>query len=146
MWSVHLISFTYYLSLRTINLYKLYSVLKDRYNGDLENDLDNNINEVLRQFNQIKDSNILNELVKNEHDRWNAYVRTDGFKYIAKEEVLKYKETTKNTKHFLAKLHPAIVEFNKLEEVENYLQKDFRSADINIINNIENIIKKEIYK
>lgn len=126
--------------------YKLYSVLKDRYNGNLENDLDSNINEVLRQFNKIKDDNILNELVKNEHDRWNAYVRTDGFKYIAKEEVLKYKEITKNTKHFLAKLHPAIVEFDKLEEVENYLQKDFRSADINIINNIENIIKKEIYK
>ncbi|MBR3614764.1 MAG: hypothetical protein IKL55_06260 [Clostridia bacterium] len=126
--------------------YKLYSILKDKYSGNLENDLENNISEVLKQFNQIKDDKILNELAKNEHDRWNAYVRTDGFKNIAKEEVLKYKDFTQNTKHFLAKLHPAIVEYEKLEEVENYLQKDFKSADINIISNIEKILNKEIYK
>lgn len=126
--------------------YKLYSVLKDVYLGDLESDLENNIDEVLKQYNNIKNANILEELARNEHDRWNAYVRTDGFKNIAKEEVLKYKEFTKNTKHFLAKLHPAIVEYEKLDEVEQYLQKDFKSADINIIDNIEKILKKEIYK
>lgn len=126
--------------------YKLYSVLKDVYLGDLESDLENNIDEVLKQYNNIKNANILEELARNEHDRWNAYVRTDGFKNIAKEEVLKYKKFTKNTKHFLAKLHPAIVEYEKLDEVEQYLQKDFKSADINIIDNIEKILKKEIYK
>ena len=126
--------------------YKLYSVLKDIYSGDLEDNLKNNIDEVLKQYNNIKNANVLEELAKNEHDRWNAYVRTDGFKNIAKEEVLKYKEFNKNTKHFLAKLHPAIVEYEKLDELEQYLKKDFKSADINIINNIEKILKKEIYK
>lgn len=126
--------------------YKLYSILKDNYFGDLENDLENNIEEVLRQYNNIKDESVIQKLTKNEHNRWNAYVRTDGFKYIAKEEVLKYKDFTQNTKHFLAKLHPAIVEFEELEEVEKYLQKDFKSADIDIVNNIEKILKKEIYK
>lgn len=126
--------------------YKLYSVLKDNYSGNLENDLNNNIQEVLRQYNEIKNKEIIDALVKNEHDRWNAYVRADGFKSVAKEEVAKYKDFTKNTKHFLAKLHPAIVEFEKLEEVEKYLQKNFKASDETIIANIERILKCEVYK
>lgn len=125
--------------------YKLYSVLKDVYVGNLEEDLKNNLENVFKQYREvIKDPKIEQALIKNEHDRWNAYVRTEGFKSIKKEEVKKYMDFTKNTKHFLAKLHPAIVAYEELEEVERYLQKDFKTADIQIIHNLEKILKKEI--
>lgn len=126
--------------------YKLYSVLKDSYVGDLKQDLENNLEKVFEQYNENNNEKVLLELVKNEHDRWCAYVRTDGFKSVDKKEVDKYINFTSNTKHFLAKLHPAIVDFKKLDEVEQYLQKDFKTADLNIVNNIEKILKKEIYK
>ena len=126
--------------------YKLYSILKYTYNGDLESDLNSNLNEVLKQYNKLIDSEILKELTENEHNRWNAFTRTDGFKKVEPNDVEKYKIITKNNKHFLAKLHPALVSFEELERVGNLLNTDFISSDVEIIDNIEKILNKEIYK
>lgn len=146
--------------------YKLYSILKYSYNGNLENDLDNNIDKVLKQYQELaKNQEVIQSLVENEHNRWMAYVRTDGFTKVQKEEVGKYIMHTGNCKYFLAKLHPAIVGNEELENVqeylksreylkevdgklqkEKYLKQNYTDSDVDIINNIEKILKKNIYQ
>lgn len=120
--------------------YKIYSILKDRYIGNLEDDLRNNLERVLEQYSiVVQNEEILQSLAKNEHDRWNAYMRTDGYRKVEKEEVEKYKAFAKKTKHFMARLHPDIVPFEQLDEIT-------KSFDENMVINTENILRKNIYQ
>ncbi len=116
--------------------YKIYSVLKDEYTGDIGTDLNN-------FEKKLQDEKIFNELVKNEHNRWIAYMRSDGYQSASVADVEKYREKINDTKHILAKLHPAIAEFEKLDEIEHKLNKNFKESDIKIIKNIPYIYKED---
>lgn len=77
--------------------YKIYSVLKDKYTGNIDEDIKN--------FKKcLENKQTLDALIKNEHDRWTAYMRSDGYKLATKEEVNSYKNIIKSHVNSLAKL------------------------------------------
>lgn len=111
--------------------YKIFSVLKDKYKPD-------KLAENFELFKEkIKDEKVFEELARNEHDRWVAYMRTEGYKSVDVEEVAKYRDTTQNYVHFLAKLHPAIVPYDDLPRVSRELKKeDILTNDKSLIENM----------
>ena len=70
-------------------------------------------------------------------------MRSDGYQSASIADVEKYREKINDTKHILAKLHPAIVEFEKLDEIEHKLNKNFKESDIKIIKNIPYSYKED---
>ena len=111
--------------------YNLYAVLKDRYTGNLKDDL--------KLFKEIYSDDIENLLSICEHDRWVAYMRSIGYVLASTSEVSKYYKKTKNYIHFLARMHPALVKYDDLDKVSKELSKimskniDLKSSDKTII-------------
>ena len=62
--------------------YKLYSILKDEMN---------NVEKIQEAINNPK---IQEKLAKNEHDRWNAYMRSECYKKASIKEVENYHQET----------------------------------------------------
>lgn len=111
--------------------YKLYTILKDEYSNDEKKNIS-----LFKE--KIKDKNIFDKLVKNEHDRWGAYMRVNGYSSIDATKVSKYKEYTNSHVHYLAKLHPCIVPFEELEKVGKIIKKE------DVITSDGDIIKKMV--
>ena len=111
--------------------YKLFSVLGDKYTDDMK--------ENLNIFRKVYNSNIENKLSKNEHDRWTAYMRSIGYTFVSTEGVKKYYKKTKHHVNYLARMHPALVDYDKLDEVSKELSKitskniNLKESDIKII-------------
>ena len=113
--------------------YKIYSVLKDKYTGNIDEDIKN--------FKKcLENKQTLDALIKNEHDRWTAYMRSDGYKLATKEEVNSYKNIIKSHVNSLAKLHPALTEYENLEEIEKEIGVPLKDKDKFIITKIPDII------
>ena len=91
-------------------------------------------------------------LAKNEHDRWNAFLRSEGFRTASIKTFEKIASLTLSSKDELAKLHPCIVTWEKLDELQekyddlrktiNLKENNFKNNDIDIISKIPQIIKK----
>ena len=119
--------------------YKIYSVLGDKFTEDMH--------ENQKLFNEIYSCEIEDLLTKNEHERWNAYMRSIGYVYASIDVVKSYYNSTNHYIHYLARIHPALVEFNKLDEVSKELsiicQKpiNLKDSDRQIIRNIYEKIK-----
>ena len=114
-------------------MYKLYPYIERDENGNIK---DGEINRILQN------ETILNELAQNEHNRWLTYLRTEGYKYETKEIAKKYFEKVGTLREHFLKMHPALVGWNKLDEVkkviseiENKPEKDMKQ------NTKESIIK-----
>ena len=110
--------------------YKLYSILKEKYT--------NNLNEDLKLFREMYNKKIEDSLAKNEHDRWNAYMRTIGYTCSTIKEVKEYYPLIHDHRDFLGRRHPALVPFEKLDSVSKKLQnmginKDLRKSDYDIV-------------
>lgn len=120
--------------------YKLYSVLRDEYTNNLEKDLQN--------YQKYMTNDVEEVLSLNEHDRWNAYMRSIGFTLATILDVKKYINTTKDYRHFLAKLHPALVEYDRLDKISEQLNNiltdkiDLKDSDKKIVKNMPNILQK----
>lgn len=100
----------------------------------------------------IKDENKKLELMINEHERWNAFMRSEGFRTVNFQTVKKYAPITRSHKDEDAKLHPCIVSWDDLDTLqEEYdaLQKklslkisNFKEYDEKIVVEIPKIIKR----
>ena len=119
--------------------YKIYSVLGNRFTENMQ--------ENQKLFNEIYSCEIEDLLTKNEHERWNAYMRSIGYVYASIDEVKNYYRTTNHYIHYLARMHPALVEFNKLDKVSKELSQicqkpiDLKDSDRQIVRNIYEKIK-----
>ena len=110
--------------------YKLYSVLKEHYSKDLK--------ENLKMFGAIYTEELEEMLAKNEHDRWNAYMRTMGYTKATIDDVRKYYQILKDHKDYLGRRHPALVPYEELDDVSHQLQiigidKDLKASDHDIV-------------
>lgn len=126
--------------------YKLFSILLDEYSG--------NINEDISKYkNLITNEEIVRQLAQNEHDRWMAYMFTDGYRVATKQDVRNYYlKIGGNHKNTLAKLHPAMVEndmlskasedlANVIEELTGiYEKKNFVEFDYDIVRRLDEIV------
>ena len=110
--------------------YKLYSILRENYS--------NNLNENLKMFREIYTEELEEVLAKNEHDRWNAYMRTIGYKKATIDDVKKYYPILKDHRDYLGRRHPALVPFEELDNVSRQLQniginKNLKESDHDIV-------------
>lgn len=110
--------------------YKLYSILKENYSNDLHRNL--------KMFEKIHTDELEEILAKNEHDRWNAYMRTIGYTKATINEVRKYYPALNDHRDYLGRRHPALVPYEELDSVSYQLQniginKDLKSSDHDIV-------------
>ena len=95
--------------------YKIYSILQEKYTD--------NMKENLRLFREMYNDEIEEILTRNEHDRWNAYTRSIGYIKASIDDVKKYYEKTNHYVYYLARLHPALVTFEELDNLSIELSK-----------------------
>ncbi len=112
--------------------YKLYAVLGDKYTDDIKK------NQNL--FRKMYSDKIEELLARNEHERWMAYMRSIGYIMVGTNKVKKYYEKNKHYIHYLARLHPALVDYDELDKVSKELSK-ITNKDINLKENDRMIIK-----
>ena len=95
--------------------YRLKAVLGDNYTLDMK--------ENQRLFKEKYNDKIEEILSRNEHDRWSAYTRSMGYVYVSCKEVAKYYKSNKHYVDYLARRHPALVEYDELDNVAKELSK-----------------------
>ena len=111
--------------------YRLKAVLGDNYTLDMK--------ENQRLFKEKYNDKIEEILSRNEHDRWSAYTRSMGYVYVSCKEVAKYYKSNKHYVDYLARRHPALVEYDQLDNVSKELSKitskevDLKESDTVII-------------
>lgn len=108
--------------------------------------------EVAEFAQRLQDETVAQTLMENEHERWNAFMRSEGFRSVDFGTVRKYAPETRSHKDEVAKLHPCIVswkDLNDLQEKYNALQKeltlkksDFKEYDKKIVTEIPKIIQR----
>lgn len=86
-------------------------------------------------------------LYRNEHARWNAFMRSEGYTPADIETVRKYAFSNNSHKDELSKTHPCITSWDGLTPLENFAKNelgkkncDFRKYDIETVNRIPEII------
>lgn len=98
--------------------------------------------------NALLDPSTIDDLARNEHNRWNAFMRCEGHRKASIETMLKYAPILKSHQDKKGYLHPCIVPWEQLDNVQakyNELKidiKDFKSYDYNIVKSIPQIIRK----
>lgn len=65
-----------------------------------------------------KDPALLEKLAQTEHLRWNAYMRSEGWRGASFEEVAGYVQKTKSHKEPLCRLHPCLTTWEELDSFE----------------------------
>lgn len=105
--------------------------------------------EELQQIEKnLSDPSIVTALARNEHDRWNAFMCCEGYRTANIETMLNYAPILKNHQDKKGYLHPCIVPWEQLDNVQreyNKLEiaiKDFKSYDYKIVASIPQIIRK----
>jgi hypothetical protein len=125
--------------------YRLYSLL-----GDLENTdwTQKPSMDILRLFKAGLTRQKLEKLSVLEHERWNAYMRTEGFVCAGREEVEKYYPVVGRHYHVMARKHPCLVEWDGLDRVSEYVsvlkgrKVDFKADDRDIVSKLPAIYEK----
>lgn len=90
---------------------------------------------------------LLEKLMRNEHDRWNAFMLTEGYIPASLEEMMQYSKITKNHRDDLSMLHPCITDWDSLDILENAFNtaynknKHFKYYDKEIVEKIPVIYK-----
>lgn len=107
--------------------------------------------EQIEQFqNLICNPEVLEKVAILEHRRWVAFMQTEGYSTASVEDVRVYYKKGKSESHvhYLAKLHPTLVEWDELDEVSAGVSEikgksyDFKKNDYDMIKNIPTIVKK----
>ena len=92
-----------------------------------------------------QDPQALQQLVENEHDRWNAFMLTEGYLPATVEQMHQYAEAVGNHKDDLSMLHPCITEWDKLDALEEEYnrtygkKKEFKKYDREIVEKVPEI-------
>lgn len=103
------------------------------------------------QFEQLlREEAIVDRLARLEHRRWIAYTRSDGYCLASSEQVRAYFPTQPERKNYsiLAKLHPALVPWEQLEEADRLLTQlkgkavDLKEADYRIVRLLPQILRE----
>ncbi len=107
----------------------------------------------LEKFSKILDDDLLEIMIKNEHDRWNAFVRSEGYICADVKTVCKYAEENNSHKDEISKLHPCILSWEDLSKFQKdydeilvkkhgLKKQNFKDYDKDIIKKIPEIVRK----
>lgn len=93
------------------------------------------------------DEALLDRLARNEHLRWNSFMRSEGYRCASWEELEQFYPQVKNNQDPLSKRHLCIVDWEELDELNRkYLElnppvrKNFKKSDYDLIRDIPKII------
>lgn len=106
------------------------------------------IQSIKKYAGKILDNKVLERIARSEHDRWNAFMLSEGYQPTSKEEMLQYCKITKNHKDELSMLHPCITDWESLDDLSTAfnsacgINKNFKSSDEDIVKDIPEIIQK----
>ena len=78
---------------------------------------------VARYEKALKDSDSFGQQLQLEHARWNAYVRTEGYRVADAHATARYLKEVGHHKHDLARLHPCLVPWEDLSEVSEFVNR-----------------------
>lgn len=78
---------------------------------------------------KLEDSATMDFLTRVEHDRWNAYMRSEGYEGASVDQAKLYKNTTGSHRHLRAKLHACICSWDELNEVCSAFDPKFKEYD-----------------
>ncbi len=106
--------------------------------------------ETVRAFGDAlrSDAAFAERLARNEHDRWNAFMATEGYQGVSVEEMFLYADRTGNHKDELSMLHPCLVGWDALDALDDAFferygkRKNFKRSDVNIVSNIPRILER----
>lgn len=90
---------------------------------------------------------MLEALAQSEHLRWNAFLRSEGYRGASVETMKQYAVKVKNQKESIARLHPCITDWDNLDRVSAeynalmHTNKDFKEYDREIVRAIPQIIR-----
>ena len=121
--------------------------------GIMSNTQNHPTDDDLNKFENNLDGEMLEVLIKNEHDRWNAFVRSEGYVCADVNTVCKYATENNSHKDEISKLHPCILGWDELSEFQkeydeilakNYglKEQNFKDYDKDIIKKIPEIVRK----
>lgn len=125
---------------------KLKSSLPDG-NGDIS---EQSANDFARLIAEQEDW--VEKLAQNEHDRWNAFMRSEGYSQADIATMKVYAHKTGSHKDELSKLHPCITDWDGLDTLSNTIREelpflgkpDFKEYDREIVRQIPAIIRKAV--
>lgn len=96
----------------------------------------------------LSDENIIEELSKEEHIRWLAYLRSEGYKLAKFEDLKDYcSKENKNPKNDFLRLHPALVNWEELPVISKMISevidkpKDFQGSTRNSIRMLSKVLQ-----
>lgn len=83
-----------------------------------------------------------------EHDRWDAYMRTEGYEVADRESFEAFHPMTGENQNRLAKQHVCLVPFDILDQVSGFVypltgkgrDRDYKMADDNIVRHLSDIV------
>lgn len=99
----------------------------------------------------LLDPDKLESLAELEHERWNAFMRTEGYSLASPEDVAVYRNMGKSPTHihYLAKLHPSLVAWDELDDISSKVSEimnshiDFKQNDYDIVRRIPDILRAQ---
>lgn len=96
---------------------------------------------------KLKDDATLDKLARNEHARWNAFMRSEGHRKADIDTMCNYASVLKSHKDGKGYQHPCIVSWEELDTVQEAYdklglsKKNFKASDYDITRNIPEIIR-----
>ena len=107
--------------------------------------------ETVRKFREAleDDPELLERLARNEHQRWNQFMRSEGYVQASLEDLKQFNAVLegKDNKDDLSKRHLCLLDWAQLQEAnDKYLElnppkkKDFKKTDRNLIKRIPDIL------
>ena len=95
----------------------------------------------LENAERDKATEVAEILARNEHDRWNAFMRSEGYRTADIETMKKYAAVTNKARDDFSKLHACLTDWDGLDKVERefnllYGEKDFKKSDFMICQKI----------
>ena len=105
--------------------------------------------ETARNFRKAleADPTLAERLARNEHQRWNSFMRSEGYRSASWEELKAFYPQVQNNQDPLSKRHLCITDWENLDALnEKYLalnppkRKDFKKSDFDLIRGIPKIV------
>ena len=107
--------------------------------------------EVIDAYALYVQNNDTEWLQRLEHERWNGYIRTLGFRRASEEEFRAFYPHTKKDQDQLARLHICLVPYDELDEVDAVYERvtgdppspKYKDVDKAVITHLPNIIRSK---
>lgn len=97
---------------------------------------------------KMEEKEEVERLARKEHDRWNAFMLSEGYRPVSIEEMLCYSEKTKEYEDEETLLHPCITDWDALDELQACIKKvygedkQYKKYDRDIVGCVPAIIRK----